>query len=131
SELLSGNESIGVTGSGQDTQTIAKMMSILEREINSAADHGEVVLWPIDDAPADIILPADVASETILKAKAKMADYFCLTVEMMTLCVDGRKFVRQTRNRLRRHGIAFAAAEDCTNSRPTVRGKATAWNRVA
>src|SRR5207244_4559647 len=79
----------------------------------------------------DIILPADVASETILKAKAKMADYFCLTVEMMTLCVDGRKFVRQTRNRLRRHGIAFAAAEDCTNSRPTVRGKATAWNRVA
>src|SRR6266480_7999433 len=99
-------------------------MSMLKGEINSAADHGEVVLWPIDDSPADIILPADVASEAILKAKSKVTDHFCLSVEMMTLCVDGREFIWQTRNRLRRHGIAFAAAEDRTNSRPTVRGTA-------
>ena len=104
---------------------------MLEGEINSAPDHGEVVLWPIDDAPADIILPADVASEAIFKAKSKMADRFCLSVKMMALCVDGRKFVWKTRNRLRRHRIALAAAENRASSRPGVWGKASTGNWVA
>ena len=60
-----------------------------------------------------------------------MADHFRLSVGMVTLRVDCWKFVWQTRDRLRGHGIAFAAAEDGADSSPAVRREATAWNRVA
>ena len=67
---------------------------ILEGEIDATAHHGEVILWPIDDAPAQVIGPADVAGEPIIKTESKMADRFCLSVKMMTLRVDGGKLIR-------------------------------------
>ena len=67
---------------------------LLEGEIDAAAGHGEVILWPIDNAPAQIIGPADVTSEPKFKTESEMADRFCLSIEMMTLRVDGGKLIR-------------------------------------
>ena len=71
-----------------------RTQNLLEGEVDAAADHGEVILRPFDDPPTQIIGPADVAGEAKFKAESEMADRFCLSIEMMTLRVDGGKLIR-------------------------------------
>ena len=67
---------------------------ILEGEIDAAADHREVILRPINDAPAQVIGPADAAGAPKFKAESEMAERLCLAVKMMTLRIDGGKLIR-------------------------------------
>ena len=99
----------------------AEKIANLEGEIQTAADHGEIILRAVDDAPADIIGPANVTGESDFETESKMTQDFCVSVEMVTLCVDGWEFVRQTGNRLGGDGIALPAPKDRTDTGPTVR----------
>jgi hypothetical protein len=66
----------------------------LEGEIDATADHREVILRPVDDAPAQVIGPSGVAGEAKFKTESEMADRFRLSVEVMTLRVNGGKLIR-------------------------------------
>src|SRR6266536_2150206 len=60
---------------------------VLEREINAAAHHAEVIVRTVDKVPAEIIDPADVRREADFDASADLADCLCLRI-CMTLCLD-------------------------------------------
>ena len=49
-------------------------MSILEREIETAAHHAEVVLRAVDHVPAKIIDPADMRSKADFDATTELAN---------------------------------------------------------
>src|SRR5439155_17671610 len=46
----------------------------LEREINPAAHHAEVVIWTVNKVPAEIINPANVRREADFEATTDLAD---------------------------------------------------------
>ena len=146
-ELLSDSNVTGLGKHGQDMHPSAataaegqhapmkrcprqRSASRLERKVQSAADHREIILRAVDDAPAQIVGPTDVAGEANLKPEAQMPEHLSVTVEMMAARINGGKFVRQTGNRLSLDRIAFAAAEDRAAAGPGVRGKAAATDRI-
>jgi hypothetical protein len=47
---------------------------VLEREINAAAHHAEVIVRTVDKVPAEIIDPTDVRREANFQATAHLAD---------------------------------------------------------
>jgi hypothetical protein len=69
-------------------------LKLLEGQIDATADHNEIILRPVDDPPAQIIRPANIAREPAFKAEAEMAHHLGLSVEMMTLRVNGGKLIR-------------------------------------
>ena len=47
---------------------------VLEREINAAAHHAEVIVRTVDKVPAEIIDPADVRRDADFQATADLAN---------------------------------------------------------
>src|SRR6266446_9419432 len=81
----------------------------LEREINPAAHHAEVVVWTVNKVPAEIINPANVPGEADFEATTDLAD--CLGPGTVVGEISVR-FIKAS---------PFAAAEDCAASAKNVR----------
>src|SRR5713101_5084 len=94
----------------------------LEREINPAAHHSEVIVPTVDKVPAEIIYPADVGSETDFEAAADLADSFCLSA--------GVYITENVRAITVEKCIPFAAAKDRAATTENVGRKARAVERI-
>ena len=47
----------------------------LEREVQAATDHSEVVMRSVDDVPAEVTHDTDVTSESVLNATTELAHH--------------------------------------------------------
>src|SRR6266566_2392158 len=91
---------------------------ILEREINAAAHHAEVIVRTVDKVPAEIVDPADVWREANFQATADLTDCLCLRT-CMTLCLDDvEAFPRFSNKHIVR---SLASAKDRAASAKNVR----------
>ena len=99
----------------------------LEGEIESAADHSEIVFRPVDYAKTQVVSPTEVSRDSEFQAGSELAKHFRFATEMLGLRIDS-ECVRRS---LRVKGVPFAAAENRTHTRPCVRRKTCAGNRIA
>src|SRR6266481_4507198 len=93
----------------------------LEGEIYACADHPEVVLWSIDEIPAEIADPANVRGEANFHATADLPD--CPRLGTGLFSANDPVVHDNIR--------AFAATKDSPGSAKKVRREARAGNRVA
>ena len=80
---------------------------------------------PIDDVPAEVIGPADVASDSDFKASANLRH--ALTLAAGVLGRAGWRFDDKSRNLI----ISLATAENNAATTPNVRRKARTANGIA
>ena len=100
---------------------------LLEGEIEAAANHSEIISRPVDDAEAQVIRPPNVPRETNFQTGAELTKHFGFAAEMFGLRID----LEGIRGPLRVKGVPFAAAENRAHTRPCVRRKTCAGNRIA
>src|SRR5947209_3888422 len=77
----------------------------LEREVYPAPDHAEIIVRTVHDVPAEIVDPADVASEPNLETSANLAHQLCLAVAV-------RRDKRGSGRARADNTISLTAAED-------------------
>src|SRR5205823_8638113 len=99
----------------------------LESEVETAADHSEIVFWTIDHAEAQVVSPTDMPGESDFDTGSELTDYFGFATEVIRLRVDSER----VRRPLCVNDISFAAAENRTDTRPGIGRKTRARNRIA
>src|SRR5262245_22061135 len=99
--------------------------SILEGEINAAADLTKIIARSLDHAEADIVDPTDVGRDSCLQTGSKLANCFGVTAVVNRVSV-GNESIRRNDKRVRMQTISFSATEDRSYPSPSVRRKACA-----
>ena len=99
----------------------------LEGEVETAADHSEIVFWTIDHAEAQVVSPTDMPSDSKLETGSELAEHFGFAAEVIRLRMDSERIRRP----LCVKNVSFAAAENRTYTRPGIGGKTGASNRIA
>src|SRR5436305_2569436 len=99
----------------------------LESEVETAAEHSEIVLRPIDHAEAQVVSPTDMPRESDFETGSELTDYFGFATEVIRLRMDSER----VRRPLCVNDISFAAAENRTDTRPGIGRKTRARNRIA
>src|SRR2546430_9862924 len=76
------NDSEVKKGGARNIRTPPSQMRslLLEREINAAAHHAEVIVRTVDKVPAEIIDPADVWRKANFQATAHLTDCPCFRI---------------------------------------------------
>ncbi len=103
------------------------MIVDLEGEVETAADHSEIIFRPVDHAEGQVVSPTDVPRNPEFEAGPEVAEQFGFTTKVMCLGMDSER----VRRPLRGKDIPFAAAENRTDTGPGVRRKTCARNWVA
>src|SRR4026208_682161 len=99
---------------------------MLEGEVQTAADHSEIVFWTIDYAEAQVVSPTDVPCESDFETGSELTERFGFATEVIRLCMDSESIRRP----LGVKDILFAAAKNRTRACPCVGRKARARNRI-
>ena len=99
----------------------------LEGKIQAAAKHSEIIPRPINYAEAQVINHRDVPREPKFETGPELAEDLGFGTEVFGLRIDS-ECVRRS---LRVEGVPFATAENRTHTRPCVRRKTCAGNRIA
>src|SRR5437016_14219252 len=99
----------------------------LEGEVETAAEHSKIVFWTIDHAEAQVVSPTDVSRDSAFETGSKLAEHFGFATEVIRLRMDSKCIWRA----LCVNDVPFATAEDRTDTRPCIRRKTCAWNRIA
>src|SRR5205823_9463966 len=105
----------------------ANPQDFLEGKIQAAAKHSEIILRPINYAEAQVVNHRDVPREPKFETCPELAEDLGFATEMFGLRIDS-ECVRRS---LRVKGVSFAAAENRTHTRPCIRRKTRAGNRIA
>ena len=96
---------------GQDT-----FVRQLEGEVETAADHSEIVFWTIDHAEAQVVSPTDMPRKSKFETGSELTEHFGFATEVIRLRMD--------RERIRRplcvNDIPFATAENRAHTRPRI-----------
>ena len=87
-------------------------------EIETATEHSEIILRPIDDAEAQVVSPTDVPRKSEFETGAELTEHFGLAAEMFRLRIDSEG----VRRSLCVNDVSFAAAENRANTGPCVGG---------
>jgi hypothetical protein len=95
-------------------------------EIDAAPEHTEIILWPIDDAEAQVVSPTDVPREPKFEAGSELTEHFGFAAEMFGLRIDSEG----VRRSLRVNDIVFPATENRANTGPCIRRKTRARNWI-
>ena len=99
----------------------------LEGEVETAADHSEIVFWTLDHAEAQVVSPTDMPRKSKFETGSELTEHFGFATEVVRLCMDSECI----RGSLCLNDVPFATAEDRTHTRPGVRRKTCARNRIA
>jgi hypothetical protein len=99
----------------------------LECEVETAAEHSEIVFWTIDHAEAQVVGPTDVSRDSAFETGSELTEHFGFTTEVICLRMDSERIRRP----LRVNDIPFTAAENRTDTRPCIGRKTCARNRIA
>src|SRR5262249_13843372 len=89
----------------------------LEGEIQTAADHSEIIPGAVNDAKTQVVSPTDMARETDFETGAELREHFGLTAKMVGLRIDSKGVRRSLRVKL----VPFAAAENRAHTSPCIR----------
>ena len=89
----------------------------LEGEVEAAADHSEIVFWPVDHAEAQVVSPTDVPRESEFETGSELTEHFGFAAEVIRLRMDSERIRRP----LRVKDVSFAAAKNRTNTCPCIR----------
>ena len=106
------------------TNALAKS---LEREIHAGADHTKIIVWAVDEIPAEITDPADVRSYADFHPTANLADRPRLGVCMTSCRNNVEAFSRLDKALV---DLLLAAAKDPASPAKNVGRKARARDRV-
>jgi hypothetical protein len=98
----------------------------LESEVETAADHSEIVFWTIDHAEAQVVSPTDMPRDSEFETGSELTEHFGFTTEVIRLRMDSERI----RRALCVKNISFAAAKNRTHARPCVRCKTRARNWI-
>ena len=79
---------------------------MLEGEVQTAADHSEIVFWTIDRAEAQVVRPTDMPCESDFETGSELAEHLCFATEVIRLRMDSEGIRRP----LGVNDILFAAA---------------------
>ena len=104
----------------------ANPQDFLEGKIQAAAKHSEIILRAINYAKAQVINHRDVPREPKFETGPKLAEDLGFATEMFGLRIDS-ECVRRS---LRVKGVPLAAAENRADTRPCIRRKTRAGNRI-
>ena len=91
----------------------------LEGEVQTAADHSEIVFWTIDHAEAQVVSPTDVPRESDFETGSELTEHFGFATEVISLRMDGERIRRP----LCVKDIFFAAAKNRTRRLPMRRAQ--------
>ncbi len=89
----------------------------LEGEVQTAADHSEIVSGSIDHAKTQVVSPTDVARESNFETGPELAEHFGFAAKMVGLRIDSKGVRRSLRMKL----VPFAAAENRAHTSPCIR----------
>ena len=89
---------------------------MLEGEVQTAADHSEIVFWTIDHAEAQVVSPTDMPRESDFETGSELREYFSFAAEVVGLRIDKEGVWRSLRVKL----VSFAAAENRAHTAPSV-----------
>ena len=90
----------------------------LEGEIQTAADHSEIIPGAVNDAKTQVVSPTDMARETDFETGSELREHFSFTAKMIGLRIN----LEGVRRPLRVNNIPFAAAENRTYTCPCIGG---------
>jgi hypothetical protein len=99
----------------------------LEDEVETAAEHSEIILRPIDHAKTQVVSQTDVPRDSEFETGSELAEQFGFATEVIRLGVDGQC----VRRPLCVNDIPFAAAENRADTRPRIGRKTCARNWIA
>jgi len=99
---------------------------MLEGEIQAATKHSEIILRAFNYAEAQVINHRDVPREPKFETCPELAEDLGFATEMFSLRIDS-ECVRRS---LRVKGVPFAATENRAHTRPCIRRKTCAGNRI-
>ena len=99
----------------------------LEGEIQAATKHSEIIPRAINYAEAQLINHRDVSREPKFETGPKLAEDLRLATAMFGLRINKER----VRRSLRVKGLPFATAENRADTRPCIRRKTCAGNRIA
>ena len=99
---------------------------MLEGEVQTAADHSEIVFWTIDHAEAQVVSPTDMPRESDFETGSELTKRFGFAAEVISLRMDGEGI----RRALCVKDISFAAAKNRTRACPCVGRKTRARNWI-
>ena len=100
---------------------------LLEREVEAAAEHSEIIFWPVDHTEAQVASQTDVSRDSEFETGSELAKQFGLATKVMRLSMDSER----VRRSLRVKDVPFAAAENRTDTGPGVGRKTCARNWIA
>ena len=92
------------------------MIGILERNIETAAEHSEIVLWSVDHSEAQVVSPTDMSRDSEFETGSELAEHLGLASEVICFRMDGERI----RRALRVNDIPFATAEDRADTSPGI-----------
>jgi hypothetical protein len=98
----------------------------LEGEVETAADHSEIVFWTIDYTEAQVVSPTDMPRDSEFETGSELTEHFGFTTEVIRLRMD-REGIRRA---LCVKDISLAATENRTHTRPCVGRKTCARNWI-
>ena len=99
---------------------------LLEREVEAAAEHSEIIFWPVDHTEAQVASQTDVSRDSEFETGSELAEHFGFAAEVIRVRMDSERVRRPLRNK----DIPFAAAENRTDTSPSVRRKTRARNWI-
>src|SRR5438132_10552248 len=99
---------------------------LLEREVEAAAEHSEIIFWPVDHAEAQVVSQTDVSRDSEFETGPELAEQFGFAAEVIRLGMDSER----VRRSLRDEDIPVASAENRTDTRPAVERKTRARNWI-
>src|SRR5205823_7621652 len=88
----------------------------LESEVQTAADHSEIVFWTIDHAEAQVVSPTDMPRDSEFETGSELTEHLGFATEMIGLRMDSEGIWRP----LCVKNISLAAAEDRPDPGPCV-----------
>src|SRR5262249_13082551 len=95
----------------------ANPQKCLEGEIQTAADHSEIIPGTVDDSETQVVSPTDVPRESDLETGSELREPFGLAAEVVGLRIDKEGIRRPLRVKL----VPFATPENRTHPAPGVR----------
>src|SRR6266571_1244586 len=103
---------------------------MLEREINTGADHTEVVVRSIHHIPTEITNPPDVQSKTDFDAATKLANSLRLGTSLTSTNVKCGNRAEESGNLLYNEMCPFSATKNPATACEDVRCKTSARNWI-
>jgi hypothetical protein len=90
---------------------------MLEGEVQTAADHSEIIPGSINHAKTQVVSPTDVVREANFETGPELGEHFGLAAKMVGLRIDSKGVRRSLRMKL----VPFAAAENRAHTSPCIR----------